>query len=130
LLGAIAYTQVFALLESVLALVVFLVVSLCLPKRWFAYQLAPATCLIILVATVWAIAAHNYDQVIRTWGAREFLPWLILVIISMALALVLVSRSEKVKETLSFLVNRAAVLSVIYLFIDSLSLIVVLIRNI
>jgi hypothetical protein len=129
LTGAIAYTQVFAMLESVLVLVAFLVVSFFLPKRWFADQLAPATTLIVLVATGWAIAAHNYDKVIRTWGVRDFLPWLILVVISLTLALVLVSRSEKVKNILSGFVERAVVLSALYLFIDSLSVIIVLIRN-
>lgn len=129
LLGAIAYSQVFAMLESGLILIAFLVFSFFLPKRWFAYQFVPATSLIILVATGWAIAAHKYDQVIRTWGAREFLPWLILVVTSLALALMLVSRSEKVKNILSSLVKRAAVLSTIYLFIAILSLIIVLIRN-
>lgn len=130
LLGVIAYTQVFALLESALVLVCFLIISLLLPKRWLAHQLVSATGLIILVATLWAIAAHNYDQVIRNWGAREFLPWLILVMISLVLALVLVAKSEKVKNILYIIIDRATVLSVVYLIIDSLSLIIVLIRNI
>ena len=130
LLGVISYTQVFALFESILTLVPFLVVRLFLPKRWLANYFVPATGLIILVATSWAIVAHNYEQVLRTWGIREFLPWFLLVAISMILAVVLVSRSEKVKNILVTLVNRATVLSAFYLFIDCLSLIIVLIRNI
>lgn len=130
LLGAIAYTQAFALLESVFILVVFLFVGFILPKRWFAHRFAPATSLVVIIITLWAIAAHNYDKVIRNWGARDFLPWLILMMISLTLALLLVSRSEKVKNMLTAFVERASVLSIIYLFIDSLSIIIVMVRNV
>lgn len=129
LLGVVAYTQVFALLESAFVLVFFLVVSFLLPKRWLAYQFVPATSILVFVATLWAIAAHNYDKVIRNWGAREFLPWLILVMISLALAWVLVSRSKKVRNAIVELVDRATVLAAVNLFIDSLSLVIILIRN-
>ena len=129
LFGAIAYTQVFAMLESMVVLVLFIILYFILPKRWFARQFVSATSLIVLVATSWAIAAHNYDQIIRNWGARQFLPWLILVVTSMALALILVFRSEKIKNFLSILVKRAAVLSAVYLLIDGLSLIIIMLRN-
>lgn len=129
LVGAIAYSQAFALFESSLILTAFLVAGLVLPRRWFAEQFAPATGLLILAITPWAIAAHEYDRVIRNWGPREILPWLFLIGLSLLLALVLAARFERVRKILSVLIDRAAILAAVYLLIDAVSLIVILVRN-
>lgn len=128
LIGAIAYTQVFALLESVIFLTLFLAARLILPRKWFADQFVPATSLLVVVITLWAIAAHNYDKVIRNWGGRDFLPWLLLIVVSLIIPL-LVSRLERARNITTAIVERASILAFVYLFIDSLSIIIIVARN-
>jgi hypothetical protein len=129
LAGVIAYTQSFALLESLLVLACLLILGLLIPSQWIANRFVVLSSLLIFIVSLWSVVVqYNYD-LIRTWGLRQFLPWMILFLISMA-APFFVIRVEKSSMLIKTIVKRLAVLSVLYVIVDVVSVIVVVLRNV
>ena len=130
LVGVIAYTQAFALLESVLISLVLILLSVILPGRFFKDRLVAQSSVLVLVTSGWAIAAHYNDEIIRLWGMRQFLLWSAVYLASIGVVYVLIHRYKRLESLLRALVERVSVLSYLYVFLDFLSVLVVFARNI
>lgn len=130
LLGVIAYTQAFALVESVVIFLLILALALVLPRRFFREKFLALTATIMTISTIWLILAHYNDQVIRQWGLKQFLLWFLVIGFTIMVAYILVLRFEKVGVVVDAVYRRLSSLSFFYLFIGVIGLTIVVVRNI
>ncbi|UCG22783.1 MAG: hypothetical protein JSW55_11425 [Chloroflexota bacterium] len=128
--GAVAYVLSFALLESVLLFLAIMVLAFILPGRMFRSKFVALSTVLVLVASAWFIYLHFNDEMIDNRQITLLALW----VFSFALALVglslLVHRSQRIENSLFALAGRLAVLAILYIFIDLLSVIVVVLRNV
>jgi hypothetical protein len=129
LLGMLAYTQAFALIESLLVTAALLLVGFVLPRQLLSDRMVSQGSLLILVGTVWTIAIHAFDSVIRQWGAVQFLPWLVAGLVSLVLPYFLTKHLPKLNGLMRSLVQRLSVLSFVYAVLGAAGLVVILLRN-
>jgi hypothetical protein len=140
LIGVIAYTQLFALIESILVAAVLvgirqlLVAAGRLPKlvglrRLIAEKYVSLAAVFIFVNSIWAGLIQIYYETLRLWSAAQFLPWALLFLLSNLLLLGLVARFSRADRIVRLLVERLAVLSYLYVALDVVCLFIVLARN-
>lgn len=130
LAGTIAYTQAFALFESLLLLGVMVLLAALLPRKWYRDRFVSQSSIATLLAAIAAVLAHVYGQGWGIWNTRGFLTWLGILLILILLASVLVARFDPLRRGIEILADRLIVLSSVYFAIGLLSLILVIIRNI
>ena len=121
LIGVVSYPQMFALFESVVIFLPLLLLSALLPAGWFRDKFVALATGIVYLSVVWFILAHILGQ---------FLPWIGLFLFSQILFFFLIHSSHKLQSTIVSWVNRVAVLSIVYLLIDLISVLIVVIRNV
>jgi len=129
LLGVIAYTQAFALFESLGIFLIVLIPALILPKWLFANHFVALAGLLVFTNSLWAILLQQNYATVSDWGARQFLPWLALYALSMLAVYVSVLFSQKLSQWIRSFLDRTAVLAGLYITIDVISVLIVLIRN-
>jgi hypothetical protein len=130
LIGVIAYTQAFALFESLLLFIFLYLLGLVLPFQWEGNRFAAQSAVVVFVTASWSVVAHLNDQAIRTWAVKEFLPWALAYFLSIVLAFGVVQRIRTVENIVLNVVERLTALALIYLFIDLVSVLIVIVRNI
>jgi len=129
-IGVVSYPETFALFESVVIFIPFVILSVLLPCRWLRDKFVALTTGIVYVSAVWFILAHVNDLTVRYWGLKQLLPWLGLFLTSQIVCFFLIHYSEKLESIILSFVARVAVLSAVYLFIDFLSVLILVVRNI
>jgi hypothetical protein len=130
LAGTIAYTQAFALTESLLVLGSMVLIAVILPEKLYRERFVSQSSVAIILAAVASVLAHLYGENWGMWNPRGFLTWLVILFCLILLASILVSRVEKLRWGLEALAEKLLILSSVYIFIGLVSLILVLIRNI
>jgi hypothetical protein len=130
LIGVVAYTQVYALAESIVVFLVLIIIAAILPAKLFRDKLVVLGTMIVIISSTWFVFAHYNDEVIRLWGAKEFLFVLFAFLLSILIPYVLIQRYQKVADIIYNIVARVAVLAYVYLFLDVISIIIIVIRNI
>jgi hypothetical protein len=130
LVGVIAYTLAFALLESLLVSAALVLLAAILPRKLFLQHFVPIATVLIFISAVWFILLHQYDQTISQWGGRQFLPWLLLVAGSVLIPYLLVQKSEKIRKIIVVFIARLSVLSYLYYFLSIVGIFIVMVRNI
>jgi hypothetical protein len=129
LVGAIAYTQTFALIESVLILLGVVFLAAILPARIFRDRLVAQGSVVVFLSSLWAVAVHLGGD--RLWDSgREFLTWSMLYLASIGLSSILIHRQPRLQRWVNSAVERLIPLSVIYVCIDVLSITIVAVRNV
>jgi hypothetical protein len=129
LIGAVAYTQAFALVESTIVFVILIVLAVILPAGFFRSKFPSLSTAIIFLTSVWFILAHNNDEMIRLWGGRQFLIWGVVYAITVGVSTLLVYRFEILQRIINASLQRLSILSSLYAFIGVISLLVVIVRN-
>lgn len=125
-----AYTQAFALLESVVILFVLVVLSILLPVRFFRDRFAAQGSVMVFVAACWAVLLRAFDLGLRSWGLNEFLLGLALSPVPIGASCALVHCSDRLARAIEAFAERLTVLLYIYVPLGLLSLVLVVARNI
>jgi hypothetical protein len=129
MLVAFAYAMVVNFLESLLVLLAPLIVCLFLPSRWFRDQfVARGTILIILLL----VALMQYLQIItRLQDIPSYMGQMVLLVMAGIIFLVfLVGRIGFLRRLVEEISSRAVIFIYIFVPLSTLSLLVVLFRNI
>jgi hypothetical protein len=129
LLGMVAYTQAFALIESLVVTLALVVAGFVLPRRLLADRMVSQGSLLVMVGTLWTIAIHIYYATIREWGVTQFLPWLVFGLVSLVVPYFLTAHLPQVNRLIRSLVQRLSVLSFVYAAIGAVGLVIVVLRN-
>ena len=130
LVGVIAYTQAFALLESLVVLTILIFLGMILPARFFRDKFVPLSSMIVFLTAMWAVFAHFNDGYIRLWTIKQFIPWFGVYVLSIGLGYLVVQRDERLAGSIRALVEKIMVLSYIYVIVGIISVFVIIIRNI
>jgi hypothetical protein len=130
LVGAFAYTQVFALFEA--ALVLASVVGLCLivPRRLLRDKFVAQGGTLVLLSSGWAVAVQLRANQLRSWGLRKFAVLALLYLLSIGVSYALIRRFGRLETAIGSLVDRLTVLLFLYGPLTAASLIVVFLRNV
>lgn len=127
--GIFAYTQAFALVESLLIVAGVVLLALVLPRRLLRADLVPMGTAIILLSALWAIVAQYNDQILRELSPPMLLLWVGIYALSIVAAWFLLYRSRRVKQLMTSVAERVSILLYLYLPLSLLSLVIVLLRN-
>jgi hypothetical protein len=130
LFGVIAYTQIYALIESIVVVISLIIIAALLPSKLFRSKFVAIGTIAIIITSIWFILAHYNDEVIRLWGFKQFVIALLLFLMSLLVPYFIVLRSTNLRNIIDSIVQRIAVLAFVYIMIDILSIVVIIIRNI
>jgi len=127
LAGMIGLTLVFTLLESLIGTVGVLILAALVPGNWFTEKMVVLSALFIWLTSIVSMIAHLQEPLVRSFFG--------IVIVVTYLAFVLGSywllqRFPKFEIGVKSFIERLAVLTALYLFIDVVGLVIVIIRNI
>lgn len=130
LVGFIAYTQAFALFESLLFFTILAAVIWLAPLTWRSERLLAGLGTSIFIISFWSILIHlGYEEVIQ-WGARQLGIWLMIILSTGLLFIWLVTSKPRLTGAVISFLDRASVLAALYLVIDVFCLIIVGLRNV
>jgi len=129
LIGVFSYIEAFVLLESIIVFLPLLLLAALLPARWFRSRFVASCTAIVYVSAGWFILAHIHDYTVREWSLRQLLPWFAAFLLSQGLILVLICNSRRLESVIVSVVDRVAVLSIVYLSMTLAGVFIVLIRN-
>ena len=130
LVGVVSYTLVFAFVESLIILFVFVLIAAILPERFFRQKFVSISVIFIVLAAIWVIPIHLYEDTIRSWGMLGAVGFLSLVLISFIAAYAFVFRSSKFEESILSVAQRVTVLAVLYVLVDLAAFMVLVSRNV
>lgn len=126
--GVLSYDETFALIESLVVLLFWLVVSAILPGILLRNKFLALSTTTILISGAWIIAV-NYRNFSFNWKPNEALLWIGLYLLSLAVPYVLIQRFRKLQELSQTLARRIAVLAYLYIALGCLGTLVVILRN-
>jgi hypothetical protein len=129
LIGVIAYTQVYALVESLVVFLVLIIFAAILPAKLLRDKLVALGTMFVTISSLWFVLAHYNDELIRNWGAKEFFIVMLAFLVSIFIPYVLIQRYSKIAVIIDKLMGRIAVLSFAYVFVDVICIFIIVIRN-
>lgn len=125
LLGAIAYTLSFALLETLVVFIPVLIVGVLLPRKWYGEWYLAAVSLILFEFALLAVGLHAL--ILNDLPKRNaFLGFGFFALFTILLVL----RLPDVNRGLRAIADRLGILTSIYLAFDVLGFMIVLVRNV
>lgn len=130
LIGMLAYTQAFALVESIMIFLAFTVLSIVLPTRILRDKFVAQTGMVVVLSSVWGILAHHDQQIIGPDHLMQLAFWFVVYLVSVGAFYVLVDRNERLEKLVCSLINRLAVVSFVYVGVGFLGVFVAILRNI
>ena len=129
LVGVVAYSLVFALVESILVFLVVLLLGIITPTRLIQGKFVALSTVLVFLTSLWFIVLHYNNQIIEMRQVIPLALWVISYMLVLLLAFYLIQRKQKVEELLNNFVKRVAVLSFAYFLMDVVSIVLVGIRN-
>ena len=127
LIGLIAYTQLFALLESLGLWLALILMAVVLPARILREKFVAKSSVSVFLLSIFGILIHF--ELVHWWKLAELLAGLAGCLLGTVVLYVLLHRSKKLDDGLRAFADRLVVLSSIYVLIDLLSVAVVIVRN-
>ncbi|HZW03639.1 MAG TPA: hypothetical protein VFF68_06920 [Anaerolineaceae bacterium] len=127
--GIFAYSQVFALFESLLALAAVSAAAVVLPQRLFRERFVAQGVIVVLLAAAGAIALQVLKQV-PLWPSKTLIAGLLAYLGAVAAASWWVRRHAALQAGIERLADRLVTLLYIYLPLVALSAVILLVRNI
>jgi hypothetical protein len=133
IMGVFSYTQVFALLESILLLVVLIVLAELLPNQFFLKYFTTQAALISILASLWIIPLHYKGQILAAFpifkNSAAGVVWFgIFVALAVGFSL-LFRRFSGMERVFHIFIDKLTVVSMLCLILDITSLILILVRN-
>jgi hypothetical protein len=133
IVGVFSYTQVFALLESILLVLVLILIAELLPYQLFLDHFTTQAALAGILGTFWVIPLHYESQILAAFpmleNSRAAAAWFgILVVLVIALS-VLFRCYPRLERSFQTFIDKLTTVSLLYLIVGMSSLVVILIRN-
>jgi hypothetical protein len=127
ILYVFAYTQAFALIESIIIGLFLILLGAILPARLFRDKFVAQSSIMVLVSALWAIATLWSTS--PYWAIELLLIRLTLYVALIGLACMLVHRLERLERALESMADRLTVLSFIYVPLGVLGILAMLLNN-
>lgn len=129
ILGVIAYTEAYALAESVLLWLILVVLAALLPRQFFRSRLVSQGTLLVLLSSLWAIVLHFRLNAFWQLTTPLRSAWIITYVVSLILATYYLHQSQKVEGWLLAFVSRVELLATLYVVLGVAGSLVVVGRN-
>jgi hypothetical protein len=130
MVGVIAYSQLYAFLDTLLIFIPILLLSVVLPAGLFRIKFVALGTAVAFITSAWFIFLHLNNQVIEMRQTAVMAAWAISYLVVLVGFYLLVHRNAKVETAIIRFVQRLSVLSLLYLMIDVVSVVVVVVRNV
>jgi hypothetical protein len=136
LIGIVAYTLSFALLESLLLVIFLVLLSMALPARYFRSRFVTQGTVLIAMMSLWLIPVHYQGSILLALDANvtQYMTlifiWTVSFVTLVALISSMLRRHEWFERSILHFVDRVTVLAILYVFLDLLSVGILLVRNI
>jgi hypothetical protein len=133
IVGVFAYTQVFALLESVILVVTLILIAELLPYQLLLKHFTTQAVLTSILATLWIIPLHYKAKILSNFPNFEN-SWLGAVWFGIVVALVIgfsyfLNHYSSFERAFRIFIEKLTVVSLFYLVVDLASLVIILVRN-
>jgi hypothetical protein len=142
-IGVVSYALLFALVESVVVLLVFTMLGLLLPRQWKPKKRIGFLALLVLILSVWGIMSQilflwhiNLPEAVVQFLARSGHPLrylyagsLVIVLPTILLPVYFFLKSEGMLARIEDFIDRLSILIALYLFFDVIGIVIVIIRN-
>ena len=125
IIGGVAYTLVFSLVEATLVFIGVVSLRLLLPKRWAAEWFVSFSILLVLELTITALL-FQYFTVQGIYYKTELLLASTLII---GLTALLISKFDRLHHLIRSIASHLTILAYVYVFFDIVGLFIVFIRN-
>jgi hypothetical protein len=149
----ISYTQTFALLESIIVWLIFILLCIIFPRKILRDRMAAKGTIIVSMTTLWAISFHYLDGITKFLGSSiSFLSklisltsyefqvhnisiisfvflWLFIYLSGLIIGLIRLSKVKQFENRIYNYLERLEVLTWFYLSLDILSFLVVINLN-
>lgn len=129
LIGTASYVLGFALLESILLLLPWVLLAAILPHRVFKDRFVALASIVILISSAWMMYANYHLLNFARLARQEWITGGFLYFITLAIPIALVVRSKRVERLVQALIQRVAVLAYIYVALGCLAILIVILRN-
>lgn len=128
IISIFAYTQAFALLESIVVLLAVLLAAVILPVL-FRGRFVAIGSILVLLTSVLTIFVQHQDNALRTLALVPLLFGLGILLV-LVLLLFLIYRQKRVQELVEAFAERVSALLYLYLPMSLIGLVIVVIRNV
>jgi hypothetical protein len=131
ILSIASYVLTFAFFESVFIFGLILLVFLFLPERLFELKLVHLVAILIITISISLSFIHLYDywEIESLSFADWIVLWVLIGLFILITSLYLLTRTQRAQTILQSGIDRLAVLSLVYISLDILSLFVITGRN-
>ena len=130
LIGMIAYSQVFALIESIIVFLALLLLGIILPTRLVGDKFVALASMMVLMSSICAVRAHYTQEIFGAEQIKQLAFWFAIYLISIGALFVLVHRCQSFERLIRSLASRLVVLIFVYVSVGLVSVVVVFLRNI
>jgi len=125
LIGGVAYTLVFSLVETLFVFIGVVTLRLLLPKRWAADWFVSFSILMVLELTITALL-FQYFTVQGLYYKTELL---LASVVSIGLTAFLISKFDRLNHYVRSIARYFTILAYVYIFFDVVGLLIVIMRN-
>ncbi|MGD9316669.1 MAG: hypothetical protein PVG56_07540 [Anaerolineae bacterium] len=129
-LSIFAYTQMFALLESLFVLLLLVLLAVILPPRFFRDSFVAQGSILLFIAAFWIILFQSIWFNVVEWAAGKLFLWFTLALLTVLISCFLVHRSKRLQRVLNAVADRISVFLYLYVPLGTLGLVVVIARNV
>jgi hypothetical protein len=129
LIGLIAYTQAFALIETIVVFFMLVLLSAILPAWFLRDRFVAQASMIILLSSAWSIVLFYNTEIINRATRKTLVFWFAAYLASIGVFYVPIQRCKKLEALIRSIVERLQVLSFVYVTVGFLSVIIVILRN-
>lgn len=129
-LGVFAYTQAFALFETISIVFLLALLLFILPRFIVGEQVVPISMMIVLLVTIWLVILQLNVNWIDERKVSAVAIWGVSLILALSILIFLVRRSRRLQIFSQRVLDRVMVLALFLLFVDLLSVLIVVTRNI
>jgi hypothetical protein len=130
LIGIVAYSLVYGLLESVLVFGAVLFLAILLSVTGLRDKIVPIASGTVFISAIWFVILHYNEHWIGTRQVTPLLAWAGTYLVCLVGFYWLAYRSDRVEKLVNSFVERVAVLSILYITAGLLGLLIVIIRMI
>jgi hypothetical protein len=133
IVGVFSYTQVFAILESIILVLVLILIAELLPYQLFLEHFTVQAALAGILGTFWIIPLHYKSQILaafpvleNSWAAVVWFGFFVALVIAFS---VLFRRYSRIEQAFQKFIDKLTTVSLLYFIVGLSSLVVILIRN-
>jgi len=131
ILSVASYVLAFALFESLLIFGLIFLICLLLPERLFGVKLIHLVAIIVITVSILISFIHLYDywEIDSLSFADWIVSWVLFGLFVTITLLFFLTRYNRVQKGFQSVIDRLAILSLVYISLDILGLFVITVRN-